>query len=166
VGDAQQLGGFPNLSGDVVLARTDHRRAEREGEILPHRQMRVQGTLLEHHRQVAARRGRSGDLGAADRQLPPIRGPQPGDMSSADELPANFCLAPRTDETSTARADTVRSGLACRNRLASNARQQRILANPLATATNIRVKPSFCCLRAANRRKFSSRSVPQERADL
>jgi hypothetical protein len=53
VGDAEDFSHLLHASGDVGFGHRDHRRAEREGEVVADGEVGVERVLLEDHRHVA-----------------------------------------------------------------------------------------------------------------
>ena len=59
----------------------EDRRAQREGEVLAHRHVRIERILLEDHRDVALRRGEAGHRAAADQDLAAVGAVEAGDQA-------------------------------------------------------------------------------------
>ena len=82
---AEHLGGLVDPALDLVLGRLAQLQAERE--VLLDGHVRVQGVVLEHHRDVPVLRRQVVDHPVADRMVPPVISSSPAMDRSAVDLP-------------------------------------------------------------------------------
>ena len=77
--DAQHACHVKDLALHLGLGCRVHRRAQREGQVVVHAQVRVERVLLEHEGHVAQGRGEGGDVAPADVHLAGVGPFEPGD---------------------------------------------------------------------------------------
>ena len=75
-----------DLLGNFVFGHGDDRGPQREGQIVAHGQMGIEGILLEHHRHIALRRGVVDDRGPADADIALVGTLQPGNQAQGGGL--------------------------------------------------------------------------------
>ena len=132
------------------------RRAQRKGQVLAHRQVRVERILLEHHRHVALRRGLAHHVAAADGDAARVRRLEPGDQPQRRGLAG----AGRPEQHHEGAVGNGHASMSLHRGDVAEA-----LADPAAAAPQPCAALPAAAARAAARSSGSARPVPASNSD-